>query len=75
MNDWPTISDNSDMGPPKKAKTDGNLNQRTLSAFKFTKTIRHCDEVVTVEIPDVITSKETFPQCDICKEAFKKNQR
>ena len=63
------------MGPPKKAKTDGNLNQRTLSAFKFTKTIRHCDEVVTVEIPDVITSKETFPQCDICKEAFKKNQR
>ena len=41
------------MGPPKKVKLDGNADQKTLAAFKFTKTISHRSGGVEVSIPEL----------------------
>ena len=57
--------------PPKKVEVDGSLNQRTLAAFKFTKTVLHRDEQVTVSIPEVIYARDTAFQCDYCNEILK----
>ena len=62
------------MGPPKKLKSNGNADQKTLAAFNFTKTIFHRSDRVEVPIPNVINSRETFLQCEECEGFFKNKQ-
>ena len=61
------------MSPNKKVKLDTG-KQKTLAAFKFTKVVVHRDEKTEVAIPEVISSRETYLQCNVCQDFFKNQQ-
>ena len=61
------------MSPNKKVKLDTD-KQKTLAAFKFTKVVVHRDEKTEVAIPEVISSRETYLQCNVCQDFFKNQQ-